>query len=223
MPSPETIKTRRGASGRPLSVILARNRGRCRSQREVPCLPRRQKHHPHLAPRPRDCRWGRGSEARTDCGKTPPSPTQCRHQRRPEPHARCSSRPGVSSQPVETPAYQRSSGHLAQRRVPAAARIRPREQRATDAREAPRLLLPSKSGGLDLLPLFVRLSSERVRQAVRQDCSFAKKQASRAALLIRPQQACAEHRPRRPLLVRRGGGPGPRCGPLLSSGGGNTT
>jgi DNA-binding SARP family transcriptional activator len=34
-----------------------------------------------------------------------------------------------------------------------------------------------------LLP-FVRLSSERVRQAVRQDCSFAKKQASPPALLV---------------------------------------
>src|SRR5215217_1150147 len=34
------------------------------------------------------------------------------------------------------------------------------------------------------LLLIVRLSSERVRQAVRQDCSFAKKQASPPALLV---------------------------------------
>jgi hypothetical protein len=34
------------------------------------------------------------------------------------------------------------------------------------------------------LSRFVRLSSERVRQAVRQDCSFAKKQASPPALLV---------------------------------------
>jgi hypothetical protein len=32
--------------------------------------------------------------------------------------------------------------------------------------------------------LFVRLSSDRVRQAMRQDCSFAKKQASPPALLV---------------------------------------
>jgi hypothetical protein len=57
--------------------------------------PATAKHHPDLAPRLRDCRWGRGSEARTDCGKTPPSPAQCRHQRRPEPRARCSSKAGA--------------------------------------------------------------------------------------------------------------------------------
>jgi hypothetical protein len=37
---------------------------------------------------------------------------------------------------------------------------------------------------LDALPRVVRLSSERVRQAVRQDCPFAKKQASPPALLV---------------------------------------
>jgi hypothetical protein len=34
------------------------------------------------------------------------------------------------------------------------------------------------------LLVVVRLSSERVRQPVRQDCSFAKKQASPPALLV---------------------------------------
>jgi hypothetical protein len=34
------------------------------------------------------------------------------------------------------------------------------------------------------VPLVVRLSSERARQAVRQDCSFAKKRESLAALLV---------------------------------------
>jgi len=34
------------------------------------------------------------------------------------------------------------------------------------------------------LLVFVRLSSERVRQAVRQDCSFVKKQESPPALLV---------------------------------------
>jgi hypothetical protein len=37
---------------------------------------------------------------------------------------------------------------------------------------------------LAALPLIVRLSSERPRQAVRQDCSFAKKQKSPPALLV---------------------------------------
>ncbi|HEX2309578.1 MAG TPA: hypothetical protein VHH91_02575 [Vicinamibacterales bacterium] len=64
-----------------------------------------------------------------------------------------SSRAGVNSRPVKTPAYQRSSG------------ISPRV--------ACRLLL-----------VFVQLSSERVRQAVRQDCSFARKQATPPALLV---------------------------------------
>jgi hypothetical protein len=43
--------------------------------------------------------------------------------------ARSSSGAGMSSRPVKTPTHQRSSGHLASRRVPAAARIRP--QRAS--------------------------------------------------------------------------------------------
>src|SRR5215207_1577072 len=38
--------------------------------------------------------------------------------------------------------------------------------------------------GSQQLPLFVRLSSERARQAVRQDSSFAKKQESPPALLV---------------------------------------
>jgi hypothetical protein len=37
---------------------------------------------------------------------------------------------------------------------------------------------------LATLPVIVRLSSERARQAVRQDCSFATKQESRPALLV---------------------------------------
>ena len=40
------------------------------------------------------------------------------------------------------------------------------------------------TGPAGALMLPVRLSSERVRQAVRQDCFFAKKQASPVALLI---------------------------------------
>jgi hypothetical protein len=44
--------------------------------------------------------------------------------------------------------------------------------------------------GWNSLLRFVRLSSERARQAVRQDCSFATKQESRPALLVVvPQQA----------------------------------
>jgi len=43
--------------------------------------------------------------------------------RSPGRHARTSSRAGVSSRPVKTPAYQRSSGHLAPCRASAAARI----------------------------------------------------------------------------------------------------
>ena len=39
-------------------------------------------------------------------------------------------------------------------------------------------------GGAGRLLVFVRLSSERVRQAVRDDCSFANKQASPVALLV---------------------------------------
>jgi hypothetical protein len=56
----------------------------------------------------------------------------------------------VSAGAPETPPHQRSSGTSGPRRVSTAAQIRPREQRATDAGEAPRLLLPSESGGLDL-------------------------------------------------------------------------
>ena len=39
-------------------------------------------------------------------------------------------------------------------------------------------------GVLAALLGFVRLSSERARRAVRQDCSFAKNQESRPALLV---------------------------------------
>jgi hypothetical protein len=38
--------------------------------------------------------------------------------------------------------------------------------------------------GAPRLLVVVRLSSERARQAVRQDCSFAKEQESRRALLV---------------------------------------
>jgi hypothetical protein len=48
-----------------------------------------------------------------------------------------------------------------------------KQQRAVSARFAPGRLLT-----------FVRLSSERARQAVRQECSFAKKQESPPALLV---------------------------------------
>jgi hypothetical protein len=64
-----------------------------------------------------------------------------------------SSRAGVNTRPVKTPAYQGAVG------------ISPRV--------ACRLLL-----------VFVRLSSERARQTVRQDCSFGKKQECPFALLV---------------------------------------
>jgi hypothetical protein len=57
---------------------------------------------------------------------------------------------------------------------------------------------------LAALPLFVRLSSERVRHAVRQDCSFAKKQASPPALLVVVRGGRLVYGPRR-LLARASG------------------
>jgi hypothetical protein len=59
-----------------------------------------------------------------------PSWTTSRRLVRNSPRACVSSRAGVSSRPVTTAAYQRSSGRLGPRRVPAAARIRPTQQRA---------------------------------------------------------------------------------------------
>ena len=52
----------------------------------------------------------------------------------------------MSSRPVKTPAYQRSSERLAPRRVPAAARIRPSQQRANARNGAQRLLLCREAG-----------------------------------------------------------------------------
>jgi len=62
----------------------------------------------------------------------------------------CSSRASVSSRAVATPAYQWSSGRLAPRRVPAAARIRPTQQRAPHRGERCRRLFPWRSSGLHL-------------------------------------------------------------------------
>lgn len=79
-------------SGRLLRLMAARKRREAEPlpmAKGVACLPRRQSttlislYAYETVARRRD------SEARTDCGKTPPSPTQCRHQRRPEPRARC--------------------------------------------------------------------------------------------------------------------------------------
>jgi hypothetical protein len=47
-----------------------------------------------------------------------------------------------------------------------------------------RLRVSMQSGSPRVDPAFVRLSSERVRQAVPQDCSFAERQASPPALLV---------------------------------------
>jgi len=74
------------------------------------------------------------------------------------------------------PAGQARDGNVgsAARRGRPAGRPRPERPRS-----------PGGTGdGRAPLPSFVRLSSEGVRQAVRQDCSFAKKQASPPALLV---------------------------------------
>ena len=63
---------------------------------------------------------------------------------------------------------------------------------------------------LDALPRVVRLSSERVRQAARQDCSFAKKQASPGALLGVVRRSC---RSAGPPAIARGGGSRRPCFP----------
>src|SRR5919202_1355398 len=58
------------------------------------------------------------------------------------------------------------------------------EAHATTRDPAPASAISCRDGaGRASRLLVVRLSSERVRQAVRQDCSFAKKQASPPALL----------------------------------------
>jgi hypothetical protein len=74
---------------------------------------------------------------------------------------RCSSRAGVSSRPVKTPAYQRSSGHLAPRRVPAAARIRPYGQRDGCRPGCPQTApFVDEQRSPPALPLLVRSASE---------------------------------------------------------------
>jgi hypothetical protein len=58
------------------------------------------------------------------------------------------------------------------------------------------------------LLLFVQLSSERARQAVRQDCSFAKKQASPPALLVVVLSGSVRHGDWAVAGERFGGGAG---------------
>jgi len=67
----------------------------------------------------------------------------------------------------------------------------------------------------DALPpllVFVRLSRERARQAVRQDCSFAKKQESPPALLVVVQASDIRRVSRMALLGYRDTSPGGSCG-----------
>jgi hypothetical protein len=72
------------------------------------------------------------------------------------------------------------------------------EQRHACSRVPPSATVRRERGPVvSRLLLVVRLSSERVRQAVPQDCSFAEKQASPPALLVRPLRERVNRRPRR--------------------------
>ena len=72
--------------------------------------------------------------------------------------------------------------------MPGSMAARSRIGRAAASREAERcvaaVLLRGTRDSARQLAQIVRLSGERTRQAVRQDCSFAKKQESPAALLV---------------------------------------
>jgi hypothetical protein len=95
-------------------------------------------------------------------------------------------RAGVSSRPVKTPAYQRSSGRLAPRRVPAAARIRPWEQSAAWPGAAV-TLLPSGKRGSNVLAARIhrgcRINPGRWRDAQRR--AGEAREAGDASALLR--------------------------------------